>query len=162
MFLATQLVVYYMFNIVLYYRFFFLFPSFTFLFSKLILLSKVANQLNSHPLDQPYHDTYHPIVEAVHSSLLPVGISIIYFRSARILKLKFNTKLTSGKCIDFSIYIAPFFRLFTLRLCFCFRCHLLPPGPLVGDMARVKMLPACTLCRSLARPGTCKFQPNNA
>ena len=62
---------------------------------------KVANQLNHHPLDQPYCDNCHPMVETVHSSLPPAGIITIHFYFARILKQKFNSKINFQKMYRF-------------------------------------------------------------
>ena len=62
----------------------------------------VANQLNHHPLDQPYCDNCHPMVETVHSSLPPARITAIHFRSTRILKWKFNSKTNFQKMYRFS------------------------------------------------------------
>ena len=61
----------------------------------------VANQLNHHPLNQPYCDNCHPTVEIVHSSLPPAGITTIHFYFARILKQKFNSKINFQKMYRF-------------------------------------------------------------
>ena len=66
---------------------------------------KLANQLNLHPLNQTCRDTCHPNFEAVRWSAQPAGISATCFCSARILKWKFHSKLSSGRCICFPVWL---------------------------------------------------------